>query len=160
MKKLGRTMTTEYAMTDLTPLLRADYDFLYRPSGNYPIKDFNGFARFILTRVIPMMDTINDYAFYWNWEKRDLTVMSKSEYKDEIKRCKSNDLQVYRTTNSWYFDYTLDNKTRRCILKNELWFDENAFMNEKPIKPSPLSILLQQHSENGHNILKCSFKDL
>ena len=140
----------------------APSDFKARALGKLPtiytngkLPDLKQLAIYLLARVIPEMDRDGDHAFAWLWAKEDICVYNADEYATETGMYKTkHKMKMDKGDTTWFYDYTLKGKKRRCVMTTEIWYKPNASHNL-----SPIAIIFGQMFANGLHIVKCEFKD-
>ena len=111
---------------------------------------------YLMTKVIPVMDERNEYAFGWFWAREDVGVYSKEEYTTETNMYKTtHKMKCAPGDTTWYYDYKVGDKKRRCIMTTEIWYKPRANHNV-----SPIAILFAQFMGAGLHIVKCKFEDV
>ncbi len=56
---------------------------------------------------------------------------------------------------TWYHDYEVAGRKRRCVLNTEVWYNPR-----KPMPASPVAVLFGQFLASGVHIVKCRWESL
>jgi hypothetical protein len=110
----------------------------------------------LLTKIIPMMDYKNDFAFAWHWKANDVCLYSKAEYEKETEYyITTHKMKRNKGDTVYHYDFIANGKKRRCILMTEIWYVPDEDHNI-----SPIAYLFGQFMGCGLHITKCSFSDV
>ena len=110
----------------------------------------------ILTKVIPVMDKMNEVAFAWHWRAEDVCVYNQEEYQTETNNyVKNHKMKKVDGDTEWFYVFkNKDGKMRKATITTEIWFNKS-----KDWKLSPIAVLLAQWFGAGLHICKVKFED-
>ena len=130
-------------------------NFKTRIFTNAPLPDPRHLGVYLLTKVIPQMDANGEHSFAWIWAAKDVGVYNQQEYETETEMYrKKHKMRKADGDTTWFYDYTLKGKKRRCVMTTEIWYKEGKEHNV-----SPIAYLFGQFMANGFHITKCRFED-
>ncbi len=120
-----------------------------------PMPDPKTLGVILLSRLIPAMEDMGEFAFAWHWAANDIVSYTKSDYDNETGSYKNvHKMECSKGETVWHYDYTFKGKKRRCILETEIWFKPGKEHNV-----SPMAMLFCQFMGNGLHITKCRWED-
>ena len=120
-----------------------------------PMPDLKMLGLHLMTKVIPTMAKEGDVAFAWHFRLKNVAVYNQAEYTTETDNYKKNKLTKDDGDTTWFYDWKVGDKTRRCVMTTEIWYPK-----DKDMPTSPIAYLMGQMFGSGLHVVKCVFQDV